>query len=91
MLVNSASRQSCGSFTKGYLIDAKQADKLIKPIHWTESAITYNPYEYPYFHLDGMKVTDATVVDMDLTGVGFPQDDPVLAWGKTLENSKVSS
>jgi hypothetical protein len=34
-----------------------------------------------------MKITDATIVDMDLSGF----DDPVLAWGKTLESSKVSS
>ena len=80
-------KKNVHAFVKGYLVNAKQADKLIIPIQWTESAITYNPYEYPYFHLDGMKVTDATVVDMDLSGF----DEPVLAWGKTLESSKVSS
>ena len=80
-------RKNVHAFVKGYLVNAKEADKLIKPIEWTQSAITYNPYEYPYFHLDGMKVTDATVVDMDLSGF----DEPVLAWGKTLESSKVSS
>ena len=80
-------RKNVHAFVKGYLVHAREADKLIEPIQWTESAITYNPYEYPYFHLDGMKVTDATVVDMDLSGF----DDPVLAWGKTLESSKVSS
>jgi len=73
-------KKNVHAFVKGYLVNAKQANELITPIEWTQSAITYNPYEYPYFHLDGMKVTDATVVDMDLNGF----DEPVLAWGKTL-------
>jgi uncharacterized protein YjiK len=70
-------RKNVHAFVKGYLIHAREADKLIEPIQWSESAITYNPYEHPYFTCNDYKVTHAEIVDMDLSGF----DEPVLAWG----------
>jgi len=73
-------KKNVHAYVKGYLISARESNRLTEDIEWTCDVVSYNPYKHPYFTCGEFEVVRAEIVDMDIDA-----EDMLLARGITIK------
>jgi len=73
-------KKNVHAYVKGYLISARESNRITEDIEWTCDVVSYNPYKHPYFTCGEFEVVRAEVVDMDIDA-----EDKLLAYGMTIK------
>ena len=78
-------KKNVHAYVKGYLISARESNRITEDIEWTCDVVSYNPYKHPYFTCGEFEVVRAEVVDMDIDA-----EDKLLAYGITIKAKTVA-